>query len=139
VASCDIVSSASYTIVIDELYTRVRRMSDNAIIEAGTITNGTYPDSQSAIYFVDQPLAKGLYKLEARAKCHGTINAGGSFIIANVDFGVISYKHIIKKLSIGLDGIALFDSMTENFFRMSLAFIFVNQGNKKLSTINCKL
>lgn len=121
VATCDIVSLGPYTIVIDELYTRVRRMSDNAIIETGTITNGTSPDSESAIYFVDQPLTKGLYKLEARAKCHGTINAGGSVIIANVYFGVISYKHIIKKLSIGLDGIALLDSMTENFFRMSLA------------------
>jgi len=123
VALCSLNSSTTHTIVIDELYTKVIRMSDNAVIELGTVTDIRQLEnssSESAINFVDKALSKGLYKLEARAKCHGTVNASNSTIYAQVGFGVISYKHIIKKLAIGLDGIALFDTMTENFFRLSL-------------------
>lgn len=90
---------------------------------AGSWTNvqsGIY-DSVTAMYLSleNYNILKGKYRVVASATCGGTPSGVNPWIELS-QTSDIRYQLNVKKLVIGIDGIALFDSMSDKYLRLSL-------------------
>lgn len=91
---------------------------DNAWV---TLESGEYNSAVSMFLSLGEyALVKGKYRFVATG-ISGGIPAGMNPWIALQIISDVRYQLTVKKLVIGIDGIAMFDSMSDNYFRFSLA------------------
>ena len=70
-----------------------------------------------------QSVTKGRYRLRSAVSCGYTSVEGPNATIVLYKYSEIRYQLNVKNLVVGIDGIALFDSMSNNMFRLALSAV----------------
>lgn len=113
--NCYITPFSGNTITIEERYLRLINVDTGA-----TVLNGT-EDGYAQYFDVENyPLDAGNYRIEAKLRCRGVVQGGENpKIEAELSISILNYKLLVKKQTIGINGIALFNSEKPDFLLIS--------------------